>query len=262
LNNGIDLRLFPIECRDLIDNKYPLILVSGLAADERIFQRQACTFREVITVPWVEPNSRDTLEDYADKLAASIAGQVGDRPCYVAGLSLGGMLAPMIAAHFNTKACILIATIRKPSEFPKRYRPGYFFCRYTPRVIAAGHFLVKSVARCLMPLARRLRSPERVIILQQLFGCNSWLFAQQLRMLFTWTLDPKSWRHDFTLDPSERYPFLLYQIHGTHDHVLICSHTTPNMTVNGRHVLPLYKADEVNRFIESVMAETDGIDAE
>jgi hypothetical protein len=75
-------------------------------------------------------------------------------------------------------------------------------------------------------------------------------------MLFTWTLDPKSWRHDFTLDPSERYPLPLYQIHGSHDHVLMCNHTKPDKIIpGGRHVLPLYKADEINRFIESIMAE-------
>ena len=245
----------------MIENKYPLILVSGLAADESIFQRQIVAFREVIPVSWVEVHPHDTLEDYADKLAASVADRVGGRPCYVAGLSLGGMMAPMVAAHFDTKASILIATIRKPSEFPQRYRPAYFFCRFMPRLIASGHFIVKHVARCLMPLARRFRSPERVIILQQLFRCKSWFFAQQLRMLFTWTLDPKSWRHDYSLDPSERYPFPLYQIHGRHDHVLICSRTKPDTIIDGRHVLPLYKADEVNRFIESVMAETDGLES-
>ena len=245
----------------MIDNKYPLVLVSGLAADENIFQRQVGAFREVIPISWVQANPRDTLEDYADKLAASIADRVGNRPCYVAGLSLGGMLAPMVAAHFDTKACILIATIRKPDEFPKRYRPAYFFCRYMPRLITTGHWIVKHVAMYLMPLARRFRSPERVIILQQLIGCKSRFFAQQLRMLFTWTFDPKSWQHDFTLDPSERYPFPLYQIHGAHDRVLMCNHTKPDKIIpDGRHVLPLYKADEINRFIESVMAETGGID--
>ena len=245
----------------MIENRYPLVLVSGLAADENIFQRQISAFREVIPVTWVEATSADTLEDYADRLAASIAGRVGNRPCYVAGLSLGGMMAPMIAQHFETKACILIATIRKPSEFPRRYRAFYFFCRHMPRLILCGHFLVKHVARCLMPLARRFRSQERVIILQQLFGCKSRFFAQQLRMMFSWALDPKSWRHDFTLDPSERYPFPLYQIHGRHDHVLMCNHTKPDQIIEGgRHVLPLYKADEVNRFIESVMAVTGGME--
>ncbi|MCL2623748.1 MAG: alpha/beta hydrolase [Planctomycetaceae bacterium] len=243
----------------MIDNKYPLVLVSGLAADENIFQRQTCAFREVIAISWGEVQPHDTLEDYADKLAASIADQVGDRPCYVAGLSLGGMMAPMIATHFDTKACILIATIRKPSEFPKCYRPWYFFCRYMPRLIAAGHFLVKHVSRCLMPLARRFCPPERVIILRQHCDGKSRLFAQQLRMLFTWALDPKSWRHDFTLDPSERYPFPLYQIHGRRDRVLMCDHTKPDTIIDGSHVLPLFKADEINRFIESVMAETDGV---
>jgi hypothetical protein len=78
-------------------------------------------------------------------------------------------------------------------------------------------------------------------------------------MLFIWALDPKSWRHDFTLDPSERYPFPLFQIHGRQDRVLMCDSTIPDKIIDGRHVLPLFKADEVNRFIESVMVETDGI---
>ena len=242
----------------MIENKYPLVLVSGLAADEKIFQRQTGVFREVISVAWVEANPADTLENYADKLAASIAERVGKRPCYVAGLSLGGMLAPMIAQHFETKACILIATIRKPSEFPKRYRALSFFCRKMPRLITGGYFIVKHVVQCLMPLVRRFCSPERVVILQQHCDSKARLFAQHLRMLFTWAFDPKSWRHDFRLDPSERYPFPLYQIHGKRDRVLACDSTNPDAVIDGGHVLPLYKADEVNRFIESVMAETDG----
>jgi len=243
----------------MIENKYPLVLVSGLAADENIFQRQISAFREVIPVTWAEAHSSDTLEDYADKLAVSIADRVGDRPCYVAGLSLGGMLAPMIAQHFHTKACILIATIRKPSEFPKRFMIFNFLCRNMPRLIAAGYFIVKHTVRCLLPLVRRFCSPERVIILQQHCAGKSRLFSQHLRMLFTWTLDPKSWRHDFTLDPSARYPFPLYQIHGKRDRVLKCDNTKPDCIIDGGHVLPLYKADVVNRFIESVMAETDGL---
>jgi len=242
----------------MIENKFPLVLVSGLAADETIFQRQIGVFREVIPVAWVKANPADTLEDYADKLAASIADRVGDRPCYVAGLSLGGMLAPMIAQHFDTKACILIATIRKPSEFPKRFRALYFLCRNMPRLITGGHFITKYVSRCLMPLARRFCSPERATILQQHFDSKSRLFSQHLRMLFTWVLDPKSWRHDFTLDPSERYPFPLYHIHGKRDRVLLCNNTKPDTIIDGRHVLPLFKADEINRYIESVMAETGG----
>ena len=241
----------------MIENKYPLVLVSGLAANEHIFQRQIGAFREVIPVAWDEASPADTLEEYADKLAASIADRVGNRPCYVAGLSLGGMLAPMIAQHFETKACILIATIRKPSEFPKRFRAFYFFCRNMPRLIAGGYFIVKHVTRCLMPLVRRFCSPERIIILQQHCDSKSRLFAQHLRMLFTWAFDTKSWRQDFTLDPSERYPFPLYQIHGKRDRVLVCSSTKPDTVIDGGHVLPLYKPDEVNRYIESVMTETE-----
>jgi hypothetical protein len=128
-----------------------------------------------------------------------------------------------------------------------------------PQLIAGGYFVAKHVVRCLMPLTRRFCSPERTIILQQHCDCKSRFFAQHLRMLFTWAHDPKSWRHDYTLDPSKRYPFPLYQIHGKQDRVLMCNHTKPDKSINGRHVLTLYKADEVNRFIESVMAETDGI---
>ena len=89
----------------MIENRDPLVLVSGLAADENIFQRQISAFREVIPVTWVEATSADTLEDYADRLAASIAGRVGNRPCYVAGLSLGGTISRLIRPSVTPSRC-------------------------------------------------------------------------------------------------------------------------------------------------------------
>ena len=233
----------------MIENRHPLLLISGLAADDSIFVKQTAAFREVIHVTWVEPSAGDTLEDYADKLAVSVAERVGGRECYVAGLSLGGMLAPMVAERFRTKACILIASIRGPAEFPRRYRPFSFVCRRTPWLVGTAHFIAKTLGRCLMPLLRRGRSPERLILLQQLLGGRSRLFAQHLRMLFTWANNSKSQRSV----PS----FPIYHIHGRGDRVLPCGLTTPDKIIDGRHVLPLYQAQEVNRFIESVMEETE-----
>ena len=239
----------------MIDNENPLVLISGLAAGEKIFLRQVEAFKNVLTVPWLDVAPKETLDEYAERLAKMIASRIGrGTPCYVAGLSLGGMLAPMVASHLNVKACILIASIRKPSEFPNRHRLFYHLCRYLTPVTTTAHFFLKNVLFFLMPFIRRYRSPERVVILEQVRDCKSRLFARQLRMLFTWALDPSSWRSDHERDIRERYDFPVYHIHGGKDRVLPASRTTPDQIIpDGRHVLPLYCAEEVNRFIADVM---------
>ncbi|MDR1492792.1 MAG: alpha/beta hydrolase [Planctomycetaceae bacterium] len=248
----------------MVNNKYPLILLSGTAANETIFQWQTEAFQKVIPVKWVALKSSDTMEDYADKLAASIAEELTarfgkDSPCYIAGFSLGGMLASLVAKRFNTKACILIASIRKPSEFPKRLRHILgFICRYTTWLVVTAVFLVKIFARCFMPFLACGASPKRKILLQQIFGCSSWFLTQQLRMIYVWILDPKTWREDFTKDVAEWCDFPVYHIHGANDRLLLCNKTKPDKIVLGRHLLPLFQADEVNRYLASVMAENDG----
>jgi pimeloyl-ACP methyl ester carboxylesterase len=246
----------------MIDNKYPLILISGTAANETIFQPQIDTFTKVIPVKWVKAKSSDTLEDYADRLAASIAEELTvrfgkDSPCYVAGLSLGGMLASLVAKHFNTKACFLIASIRKPSEFPNRLHIFGFICRHMSWFVTGVVFLVRIFMFCFWLLLTCGTSPERKILLRQIFGCSSWFLSQQLRMIYTWVLAPKTWREDFTKDVAERCDFPVYHIHGSDDRLLLCRKTNPDKIIPGRHVLTLFQADEVNRYLASVMTDND-----
>jgi pimeloyl-ACP methyl ester carboxylesterase len=247
----------------MIDNKYPLILISGTAANETIFQQQREAFRNVIPVKWIPLNSSDMMEAYADKLAESIAEELAERfgedsPCYVAGFSLGGMLASLVAKRFNTKACILIASIRKPSEFPKRWQHIFgFICGHMMVFVASVVFLVKLLMRLLMPFLACGASQERKILLRQIFGCSSWFLAQQLRMIYAWVLHPKTWREDFTKDVAERCDFPVYHIHGANDRLLLCHKTKPDKIIPGRHILPLFQADEVNRYIAAVMVEND-----
>lgn len=65
----------------------PMILLSGMGADERIFAPQLREF-EFLRVPaWLVPKRREPLTEYAERFAATIDP---GRPVYIGGMSFGG----------------------------------------------------------------------------------------------------------------------------------------------------------------------------
>ncbi len=109
-----------------------LVFLPGLGADHRLFQFQTAAFPNSLAVDWIDVLPKETLEEYAVRLAASIRGELDQRPpssIVVCGLSLGGMIAPYVAEHLDAKGCILLCSIRRPEEFPRRYYADWWLMR-------------------------------------------------------------------------------------------------------------------------------------
>ena len=97
----------------------PIILLSGMAADERLFEAQAAAFPNLRVQPWVPPLPGESLRRYAARLAPLVdPGQ----PCLVGGASFGGVVALELAARLPALGCILIGSIRSPAGLPWRWR--------------------------------------------------------------------------------------------------------------------------------------------
>src|SRR5262245_55843221 len=89
----------------------PLILLSGMAADERLFEPQRVAFPDLRVPAWIDPLPGESLRGYAARLARRIDP---GRPCLVGGASFGGMVALEMAPHLQADACVLIGSVRSP----------------------------------------------------------------------------------------------------------------------------------------------------
>ena len=217
-----------------IDPNRRLVLLSGLAADARIFVPQKLMFLRLHCPPWLTPDRSETIGDYARRLAETLDGE----PCIVGGASFGGIVALHLAEHVNAEAVILIGSIKSPSQLP-RYarwsRPFRFVVPFIPiRLLqfVARPFTLQAMRRC-APFAYGLVSQ----------------FRDSDPAVFKWSL---SRILDWSTTPTVSCP--VYHLHGDRDWTLPLRHTDPDEIVTGGgHVLSLTHPGEVNAYIEKVL---------
>lgn len=90
-------------------------LIPGLGADERVFRRLHLTAEKVV-LRWLEPASpTESLTAYAARLAAAVPAQ---EPCWLVGVSFGGILALAVARLRPLAQVVLISSVASPAELP------------------------------------------------------------------------------------------------------------------------------------------------
>jgi pimeloyl-ACP methyl ester carboxylesterase len=215
-----------------VENGIPIILLSGMAADERLFAAQRAAFPNLRVQPWVPPLPGASLRSYAARLAQLIDP---GRECIVGGASFGGVVALELIRHLPARACILIGSVRTPLALPWRWRVFAPLAPLGPdalRVIASlgarvgQRFLARGTVRRL----QRLSSPEAAFV--------RWALCAVMQ----WRPGPNP----------QRVP--VYHIHGSADRVLPVARVRPDVVVpGGAHALSLFNPTAVNDFIASVV---------
>ena len=92
--------------------------ISGLGADERVFQYLNLEGIEPVFIQWLEPLSNEKIENYAARMSAFITTP---RPLIV-GLSFGGMITIEIAKSIDYQQIILISSAKNRYDLPLLYR--------------------------------------------------------------------------------------------------------------------------------------------
>ena len=210
----------------------PIILLSGMAADERLFESQLAAFPELRVQPWIEPIPGESLRAYAARLVPLVNP---GRPCIVGGASFGGVVALELAAHLPALACVLIGSIRSPAGLPRRWRllrPVALLGPDALRVLAA---LAARFGRRLFPLGvtrrlQRLSRPEAAFVRWAMCALVRWRPSEAARQMRT------------------------FHIHGAADRVLPIRLARPDVVVpGGSHALSLFSPLAVNEFVAEVL---------
>ncbi len=106
-------------------NRIHVYLMPGLAASSKIFEfieLPSDTF-EMHYLEWFQPDRGMSLEDYARKMVQ----QIEYEQSVLVGVSFGGMLVQEMAKYTSARKVIIISSIKKKSEMPRRL----LFAKYT-----------------------------------------------------------------------------------------------------------------------------------
>jgi pimeloyl-ACP methyl ester carboxylesterase len=214
----------------------PLFLLPGMGADARLFRPQLGALPNAVVPPWLPPDPRESLADYARRFADAIRP---DGPCFVGGASFGGFVALEMAPHLNALGCFLIGSAREPSAMPKRIRwlraVGGIIGILPFRVLAPGAWLARqTVGRFSHPLTRSF--------LRHLQEADASFLRWGSRAALRWKPSPAT------------AAVRIFQIHGERDRIFPARRTHAEVILpGGGHLISLTHASAVNDFLRRHM---------
>ena len=218
--------------RSFVSEGVPILLLPGMAADERLFESQLAQFGNLRVPAWIDPLPNESLRAYAIRLAQAVNPGC---PCIVGGASFGGIVALEMAAHLQTLACVLIGSVRTPTELPWRWRVLRPFAVLGPGCLrafagAAAWFGRPVLARGTVRRLQHLSQPEKSFV--------RWAICAVLR----WSPSPAA------------RDAHVFHIHGEADQTFPVALTHPDVIVpGGAHALSLFSPTAVNDFLANVV---------
>ncbi|MEM8737733.1 MAG: alpha/beta fold hydrolase [Planctomycetota bacterium] len=231
----------------------PVMLLPGLGTDGGIFSPQKQAFGSMVDTPaWISPKSnQESLSSYAARWASQlneqIAGYPADRPWFLGGLSLGGMLALELVPHLSRppEAVFLIASCRSVAALTMPIKLAAGLAGVLPAV------WFKRLARwCALPIGYRDGQDDlgnRLLSKMIREADEDWL-KWSIGAMGEWTYtgppdNPKSTAGDVDFPA-------LFQIHGQEDWLIPvkpadCDH----VILNAQHLITLSHPHTVNRWL-------------
>ncbi len=206
--------------------------ISGLGADEKAFSKLQIEGYQLKVIDWIEPQKNETLQSYASRMLNYI-----DEPNPILiGLSFGGIMSIEIAKQMPVQKIILISSIKTKYELP---------------------FWMKFVAKTR---------------LHKIYSMKSYKLTQPIQNLFlgAGTRDEKNMANNYRKNANITYvkwavneilnwqnihiPSNTFHIHGTADKMFLFKKIKANAVItNGKHLMIMSRADEVNKAINSYL---------
>lgn len=97
-----------------------LLLLPGMAADERLFAPIDLSFGETHALRWRHIAGVHSLAEYAEAVASEVPWPADGRPVWYVGSSMGGMLARELHAQRPADELVLLSAPASRLEFPRR----------------------------------------------------------------------------------------------------------------------------------------------
>lgn len=227
-----------------------LVFLPGIGADHRMYKFQTKAFPNSYAVDWIDPQPKETLEQYAVRLAKHLRTEFEEcppAPIVVCGLSLGGMVAPYVARELDASGCILFSTVRKPKEFPRYGYPDWLLMRLCPPLRLVRYYCVRLFIKLFLCFPWDEKRIASLVIIKGIVQTPPVRFTELARMMFDWAFRRRL--------PEESNEIIfdrpVLHIHGTNDWLLPMRLTTPDIRIRGAGHTPVLSHPEmINEMIE------------
>lgn len=207
----------------------PVYCISGLGADERVFQHLSLPGCVVYYLTWLKPEAGESMSVYAGRMAQQIRHQSP----VLAGLSFGGMMAIEIARQVPVRKLVLFSSVKHRGELPLWMRLAG---------VLRLHKLVRlKPYKWLGPLENRNLGVESAEELRLVAS-----FREQVDLVYlNWAIDQVlCWKN-------AEVPENVLHIHGSNDHIFPSRYIQADYVLPGAgHMLVFNRAHEVSEILQ------------
>lgn len=205
-----------------------------------MFEPQRAAFPQLVVPPWIPPLKKESLPDYAARLARTIVVS-RDRRLILGGVSFGGMMAYEVARHLKPDAVVLIASCRTRHGLRPVYRAASGLMPLIP-------LQAWSIAKLLAPLAvclvGQFRPVDRTTSVAMFREMDSSFMHWTVRAILGW-------------HPKPLEGIRVFQIHGRHDLLIPAWRVEADVLIpDGGHMINMTHAEKVNAFIAEAIEQS------
>lgn len=203
--------------------------LSGLGADQRIFQKLNIPGFKLAPVHWCAFDKHDDLPCYAQKMAI----QIPEENPIILGVSFGGMLASEIAKLRPVKKVILVSSAKDATELPQVSAFAKFMVHNG--LVPVG--IAKVPSKQIYSRFGAKTEEEKTLLMSILKGTDNAFAKWSMKAIIDW----RSQTH---------VPEILH-IHGTADKMIIPKFVKPDYWIEGgTHFMIYQNADEISAIIQ------------
>lgn len=208
-----------------------VVLFSGLAANQHIFDFLDLGTVNKTYINWVVPHPGESLTQYARRLAGQIPY---DRPILI-GVSFGGMVAAEMSKYLETEKVIVISSAGSHHGIPLYYKMIGLLKLHK---LLPASFAAKN-GKLLCNLLGIQTDEQKTMLLGILSKVDPVFFHRAINMILGWR--------------NETPPSNFYHIHGTRDWLLPLRVRCQQKIDGGGHFMIVDRAREISTWLQTVI---------
>lgn len=203
-------------------SKIPVYFMPGMAASSTIFERIQLTPKtfETILLEWEIPHTKESLQNYAKRMAEKVTHQ----DAVLIGVSFGGVLVQEMAQFLSLRKLIIISSVKSNVELPRRMKIA--------KTTKAYKLLPTSLVQNSDKLVKYAFGPTlkmRILLYEKHLGMRS-------KTYLDWAIEQMVCWNRTQTDAN------VVHIHGDADEVFPCKYITNFINVkDGTHIMILNK---------------------